>query len=1338
MRYSCVICGIVAGFALLLSGGEMKLHLPSDLDYAKGLFFINGKGFPVAKDRNRVWIKRGAEGSFTGNTIDVFYRGGGKKFTLLLDGKKLPGRTGGKWFSYTRLTVPYGKHTIVVPDQKEIITVCCKDIYDRTGSVICRPVKLPRNASNIRAAVQGGSAEVILKNGRAIVQAKTSGNVLSELKLLWDGTGSAAVEERPAAPSALRCTLLDNMVKILPDKVYTQQKGVFELYGTPGEKVSFQIALRSALPDEFVSVAGRIPCGKIESAFQYSFLVSYARRDRFTNNRLGPLPIRIPDMLQPSSSGFIRKDQTAAFHLTLHIDKNAKARKYQGEIVVQTVQGRKVVPFRVNVLPFKLPSPEEYKFEIQHSAYFIRRLAKDCGIREGSPEFFRLFDETLEMLKANGQNMIEFSWEYLPVQAVFTKDGKWQFDFSTFDKYYGRILNFFKDYPRFRMVIPYAYWGTRNPDESMHFNNGKVRFRVWKDKERYILSPEYKAFFKAFLPAFYNHLDRYGAREKVWFRIFDEPKKSHIRRYRVIRDYLKSVASEFKVQDSVETGAVYEHLNNRIDLAIAHLYSVTPLEKILKKRSGSGLATGVYSAMTGPAGSWLNMNFSGLRVQPYVAYQLGAVMINNYGWYYTGGIDYREYPSGANSENPGDSAKVYAIPEAKTFLPSIRALVVRDARYDFALLQKLEELNRNAMKKLGIKDSDPSADGKTLCRLLGELPAIFNVSGKNILEIRKRLCSLILERSGTVPVVIDGELNENSNIGTLRIRTVPGARVTVNGQTVANGIAQVLLSPEKNSVAVTVNGKKFTKYFHVKSNRLDALKKLIHVLEQITKVPDSLAKYPAAVEKSSALDFGKLLKEFPEVQKRLQTLYIEQHLEKFFRNVVPAEIKASVALVRQLHSRGKNHEAIRLIDMLMRLDPARLRKAPSGTLIYPHYQDNRFYWCIKNRNVAARFQADTMRLVSLKRQGKEFCAQGMTELFDSDLMGRDAENWELFPGEDTPEKVVLRGRRFCDNITIARQVILTQKSDMLHFRTQIRAGNLPTWEMRWRTHAFYRGTHFGDKEISSCPVSQRFTATAPYCLRNQKEKTLLYFIPRKGIRTFMVWHGKENMNTIDFAVQEKFTHAFGKVYCIAYDLYPAEEGVSCPEKSVVPGQKEILIDFTKKLSRPHKIHGKVRFSSEGLVLEGNGAVELLPSADFSFRYPFTMTFDFTPAAKGGVLFKRSRSQGEFYFYPQRRHVLILPSVRTSIPRYIRHIIPDSCKGRQLFTVSHDGDRLHLFLNGRRIKEPSLYPGTAGNGLPDGLFIGAYGVHGRKVQQFFHGTIHSVKITYGSAAEGENF
>ena len=113
-----------------------------------------------------------------------------------------------------------------------------------------------------------------------------------------------------------------------------------------------------------------------------------------------------------------------------------------------------------------------------------------------------------------------------------------------------------------------------------------------------------------------------------------------------------------------------------------------------------------------------------------------------------------------------------------------------------------------------------------------------------------------------------------------------------------------------------------------------------------------------------------------------------------------------------------------------------------------------------------------------------------------------------------------------------------------------------------------------------------------------------------------------------------------------------------------------------------------------------------------------------------------KPEREFYFYPQRRHVLILPSVRTSIPRYIRHIIPDSCKGRQLFTVSHDGDRLHLFLNGRRIKEPSLYPGTAGNGLPDGLFIGAYGVHGRKVQQFFHGTIHSVKITYGSAAEGE--
>ena len=1336
MRFTPILAGIAAGITLLLSGNELAVRLPDDLDYARGFFFIKGSAFPEMTDRNRIWLKRGEQGKFTGNTIDVFYRGGGKKFALELNGKKLGGRTGSKWTGVVRLRVPSGKHTIRIPDQREILAVCCKEVLEHSGVLISRPIQLPRGTAGVHAVVNGGKAKVVMEKGKAVIHVETKGEAVSELKLKWDGSGKARIEKRPETESEIQYALLDNMEKIFPEKIYRTGKAPLMLYGTPGEKVSFQIALRSSLPGEFVSVSGNIPCGKIESAYQYCVNVSSVRQDRFSNNRIGQLPRKIPDMLQPGTCGFLKKGETGAFWLTLQIDEKAEPGVHHGQLVIQTAQGRKTVPLQVKTLPFRLPRPQEYKFEVQHSAFFIRQLANDCGIVPDSPEFFQLFDAVLAMLKADGQNMLEFSWEYPAASAAYGKDGKWQFDFSNFNKYHGRILNAFRDYPHFRMVIPIAVpqvpWGIREPDVKMSFNNRKVRFPVWQDKNKCILSPEYKAFFKAFWPAFYKNAERFSARDKIWFRICDEPHASHIGRYRTVRDYFKSISPEFKVQEAIETAAVYRHLNNRIDMAIAHVYSVTNLEKILKKRSASGLATGIYSAMTGPAGSWINMNLSGIRVQPYVAYQLGAVMINNYGWYYNGGIDMREYPSKINDSNPGDYSKVYPIPEAKMFLPSLRTVSMRDARYDFALLQRLETANRKAMEKLGITDSDPAADGRTLCRLLGELPAIFNVSKENIKEIRKRVCLMIVERSSGIPAVIDSEFDEKTNIGTIRVRTIPKAKIKVNGQEISGGTAKVFLSPENNLVTVDINGHKFTKFFFIKSNQIDALKKLIHTLGQIMKVPEDLAGYPEQVQKSSALDYGKVLKRFPEVQKQLQEYYITKHLDLFFKGVVPADLKESVAQVKSLLNKGKRQEAIRLIDMMMRLEPSRLKKAASGAMICPVFRDNRFAWVVRNKNLTAVFHADTMRLVSLKRGNKEYCSAGMTELFDSDLMGKDAAEWELFPGEDSPEKVVLRGRRFTENLAIERQVILTSDCDILHFRTQIQAGNLPVWDMRWRTHGFYRGTHFGNKEISSCPTSQRLPVSSPFSLGNSDSKSVLWFIPRCGIQNFLVWHDKDNLLTIDFSAQQKINDAFGKVCSMEYDLYPGEEGENCPNNISVPGQRVIMVDFSKPLSYPHKVHGKVRFSSDGMILDGAGALELLPSKDFSLRYPFSITFDFTPDQKGGVLFKRSVSQGELYFYPGRRISLIMPSRRTSNPKYVRHIIPDKYKGRMQLTLTHDGEFLKVFMNNEQIGKPSAYPGTAGNGLPDGWFIGAYGVRGKRApEKFFHGTIHSMKITSGS-------
>lgn len=1316
---------------LQCSGNVLELRMPEDLDFSRNLFFIRGKAYPVKFDRNRVWIKRGKTAAFTGNTLDIHFTGHGEKsIALELDGKPFSAPTGSKWRGMVRMNVPNGTHKLHVPQKGIAFSVCAKEVYEVPRTLISRPVILPAGAAGIRASIDGGKARVEVKDGRAVIHAEVTGKSAGSLKLHWNGPAGAAAAPRPDTAAGVSCAFVDNMEKIFPEKVYKESKTPLKLYGAPGEKLSFQLAVRGAKADEFASVSGSFPCGSLQAAYQHYSNVAHTRNDHWTNNRIAPLPRRIPDMLTTENGTFLRKNETAAVWLTLHIDRQAKAGTCSGKVQVQTASGKKELPVTVEVMPFRMPQPEEYRCFVLNSAFFIGQIADDCGIKRNTPEFFRLFDEALAMIRSDGQNVLEFSWEFPFFHVRKNKNGQYEFDFSSFDRYYGRVLNFFKDYPHFRLVIPSEYWGVVN--NYLSFNNRSIRFPVWKDEKNCVFSEEYKQFFRAFLPAFYNHLDRYSARKKVRFRIFDEPKMHHVRRYKAVKDFLRDTVSDFKVQESVEIAAVYQELNDRLDMAIAHFYSLEKLQHILEKRSASGLETGLYGACTGPAGQWIDMNISGIRIQPYLAYRVGAKKINNFGWYENYGVDMREYPSRnySNFTSPGDYAKVYPIAEAKTILPSLRTAAMIDVRQDFALLFMLEELNKNAMTKLGITDSDPAEDGRTLCRLLGDFPAVFSTAKENIAGIRKKLYRMIVERSDGIPAVIDGTVKKNSNVVSVRVRSVPGAKITINGKAAADGTARIMLSPENNAVKITVNGKTFTKYFCIRNNQLDELKQLAAKLAQIKRIPAELANYPGKLERSSAGDFEKLLKDFPAVQQKLEEMYIDTLRSRFLRGTVPVELQKAVYRVGELKNKGMRKHAIRLAEMLMKLDPSRLRKKASGAALYPDYQFKRFSWTMKNEHITAVFDADTMRLISLKHKNQEYCARGMVELFDGDSpVGREPADWELLPGEDTPEKVVLRGRRICENIAIERRVTLVKNSGKLEFKTRITAGNLPVWEMQWRTHGFYRGTVLNGKSIAEQPES-RIIETAVLSLQNPEQNTVLNLIPHEGIDRIFIWHNKAKLHTIDFAVKRKFTDAIGKTYTVSYALEPLLEGEKSSDVPH-PAKREVVIDFSQPLQLPHKLHGTPQFTVEGLKLDRKSAVEFLPSKDFDLHYPFEMTIDFTPGTKGGVLFKRSRSQGEMYYYPSQHYLLILPSRRTMLPQYTRHTIPDKYSGRQQLVISHDGEYLKLYMNGKPVSAPAYYPGTAGAGVPDGLFVGAYGAAGTRPVQFFDGVIHSLKISYGS-------
>jgi|GEM_PF-6821848 len=1327
-------------------GGEFSLTLPGDLDHAVHAKFYDGKVQAKVFDRNAVWLEKGRwtakdfttqKISFSGNTIDFFQNARRAMIQYELDGKPEKVRTTDFWLGVTRVRIPNGQHTLRLLDKNpKVVSVCLKEVVQQTAELTSRKIKLPPGAKNPRAVFDGGTVKLIRSGEYVLLKAETTGTA-SNLKLLWDGGGQAELLPRPQGTSAVKAWLVDNMTKILPaGKVPEHPAGTLELTGAPGEVISFQVALSGNGDGEYVSVSGVSSCGEIKAAVQESVVVPATANRQGVKQAVAFLPAEIPDLLDTDShEQFLEKGKISAFWLALTVPEDVAKGNYTGKIKVQTSTGIKNLNLKIRICGFRMPAAAELPANVGESTFRPGMYASFFDIKDGSPEYFKMFDQALEIMKRSRQNLVECSWDYSLFRIITGKkgkDGKWEFDFTLFDRYHGRVLNAFRDHPGFQMVIPFDL-GIRFPKRNFTPSPGMPAISFWQDYTKGIITPEAVEYYHALLPALFNHLDKYNARHKIYFRIGDEPSRDLLTRYKSGLKLIREAAPDVHIQEAFTHADSFRIMDSLIERPIINCYALYELVDEIEQRTRQGKISGMYMASSGPIGAWMDMKLAPIRLEPFLAYRYGITYISHFGWNEYFNIDLREYPSkniGAFT-TPGDYAKVYLIPERKKILPSLRLAAIRDSRQDFALLYLLEKLNRESMRKLGVK-GDPAEEGRELCRMLRDVPDMFQADSSQIAKVRSLLYTMVEERSGKIPAVITAERKENSSAIDISVKTLPGQTIRINGKNAPAGKAKVFLSPAKNQVVIEVGGQKFTRYFQVDNDKSKYLESLLNRLRQFSrKIPAELLQFSEKFQQASEQNFDELAARLPEMEKQAEALYIDEHLRCFLNNPGSPELQDVVTQIGRLKAEGKAATAIRLIDMVMLVEPPKFREKNPRVLIYPTEKNGNFFWNLRNAKVHAVFQADTMRLISLKRDGKEFMGSGMVEKFSFDLVSDNPKDWKTSIGEDSGEKIVLLARRQFNDENILRRVILTANSDRIYFRTRIQAENLPNWNFKWRTHASYRGTAVNGMKISEMKRRSIAYPAEPLEIADENAGTALRLIPGRGIQKIVFWHEFER-HTLDMFAENMYQNAIGKVIEIGYDLLPGEKGEKLRDVSGFPGEKTTFIDLRKTPELPFRTHGEVEFTSEGLKLDGKGCIEFKSNPAFEWQLPFRVKIDFT-TSQGGVLFKRSRRQGELYINMLPKYYiwrLIAPSRITSEPRYISLVTEAPPPGRHEFEMRCDGERVQLLMDGK-VRKELFRPGPFDEiGGRNGLFLGAYGVEGKQPRSFFKGIIHSVTITQG--------
>jgi len=381
------------------------------------------------------------------------------------------------------------------------------------------------------------------------------------------------------------------------------------------------------------------------------------------------------------------------------------------------------------------------------------------------------------MLALYAQNMAEHRQNVFRVsldliESILGEDGKFQFDFSRFDKWADVFWN------TGHMDLLETGFIARFGEGGWSSNEIVLRdFRV-RSANGTVTMPG-KKFLPHFLPALEKHLRAKGWLEKTVFHIADEPSNHNVMSWRQASQFVHRHAPSLRRIDAIET----PHCFGRLEIWVPKLDYLDTWHDVYRKAQDQGNELWFYTVGIFQRGSHPNKTVDvpliESRILHWLNYRFGLKGYLHWGFNY-----WTDDPFEDPGRHRGDGWHVY--PKKDGLLNSLRWEQMRNGIQDYEYFWLLEEKIRTMKAGLSERLSmiDPSLRGVEIASQVVKTMSNYNKEPQALYAAKRQIIDELLSLDRAPRVLVQTTPPEHSVLANdcmidLYGWAEPGTRITV-------------------------------------------------------------------------------------------------------------------------------------------------------------------------------------------------------------------------------------------------------------------------------------------------------------------------------------------------------------------------------------------------------------------------------------------------------------------------------------------------------------------------------------------------------------------------------
>lgn len=324
-----------------------------------------------------------------------------------------------------------------------------------------------------------------------------------------------------------------------------------------GERKGLQAELVTLRDLEKVSLkVSDMDCGNasIPSSSIKAQFISYVMADVLNEKTYGQCDWRpsgkydslmVADVIDTDTVREIGANTVQPIWMTIKVPQTAQPGRYRGKLTVRSGWRHWTLPFEIDVLGKTLPEPREWKFHLDlwQNPYSVARYH---NVELWSTEHFNAMRPVMKLLAEAGQKAVtatildrpwdgqtEDAFGSMVVKTLYP-DGRWEYDFSVFDKWVEFMFSLGID----RQINCYSMIPWKLTFDYVDGATGKTEYI-----NAIPGSAGYADYWRNFISAFAKHLKEKGWFEKTYIAMDERPMED----MKLAMDVIRSAEPEFKV-----------------------------------------------------------------------------------------------------------------------------------------------------------------------------------------------------------------------------------------------------------------------------------------------------------------------------------------------------------------------------------------------------------------------------------------------------------------------------------------------------------------------------------------------------------------------------------------------------------------------------------------------------------------------------------------------------------------------------------------------------------------------------------------------------------------------